>query len=243
MRLVLATKRETTMSERTYLFLMNAEQAEAFVRLITAANAGDGGAACTLGDMYREGTGGLRYSPKQTYRWYAQSALTGDANGQCNLGACYEHGLGCTQSYVKAVKWYRLSAAQQLGTASMNLGYCYLRGRGVAANKVEALRLFRLAVEQGEEKAADELERLGEPVEEVETSEKLGIRFVDETAPENSLGIVRVGEVAPWEDEQIRRELVEILKCGAETIHTPETNRAEAYSSRNGFGNDQEDRR
>ena len=110
--------------------LTNAERANALARLIQAANRGDGGAACRLGDMYREGLGGLRYSPKQTFRWYARSAMAGDANGQNNLGACYEHGLGCEQSYVKAVKWYRLSADQKLGTASMNLGYCHLRGKG-----------------------------------------------------------------------------------------------------------------
>ena len=119
------------MSERKLLFLMNAEQALAFARLVEAAERGDGAAACELGDRYRVGAGGLRYSPQQTFRWYSRSALAGDANGQCNLGACYEHGLGCAQSYVKAVKWYRLSAAQWLGTASMNLGYCHLRGHGV----------------------------------------------------------------------------------------------------------------
>ena len=145
---------------RQLLFLMNAEQAEAFAQLVEAANAGDGGAACRLGDMYREGTGGMRYSPKQAYRWYAKSALTGDANGQNNLGACYEHGIGCAQSYRSAVKWYRLAAAQQCGTAAMNLGYTYLRGHGVPLDKAEALRLFRLAVEQGEDRAEREVERL-----------------------------------------------------------------------------------
>ena len=69
--------------------------------------------------------------PKETEPWYAKSALTGDANGQNNLGACYEHGLGCTQSYAKAAKWYRLAAAQGLAYASSNLGYLYLRGHGV----------------------------------------------------------------------------------------------------------------
>ncbi len=63
------------MSERKLLFLMNAEQALAFARLMEAANRGDGAAACTLGDMYREGLGGLRYSPSRrtggtrTVRW------------------------------------------------------------------------------------------------------------------------------------------------------------------------------
>ena len=152
------------MNERRLLFLMDAQQAEAFARLVEAAEAGSGDAACRLGDLYREGQGGLRYSPRQTYCWYAKSALAGDANGQNNLGACYEHGLGCAQSYAKAVKWYRLSAAQRLGTANMNLGYCYLRGHGVAADRTEALRLLRLAVTQDESKAAEELERLGEPL-------------------------------------------------------------------------------
>jgi hypothetical protein len=148
------------MSERKPLVLMTQEQAEAFARLVEAAERGDGAAACRLGDMYREGQGGLRYSPRQTYHWYARSAMAGDANGQNNLGACYEHGLECAQSYTKAVKWYRLAVAQRLSTASMNLGYCHLRGHGVPRDEVEALRLFREAVEGGEERAAQEVERL-----------------------------------------------------------------------------------
>jgi TPR repeat protein len=197
MRSVLATKREVNMSERKLLFLMNAEQAEAFSRLVDAANRGDGGAACQLGDMSREGLGGLRFSPKETHRWYARSAMAGDANGQNNLGACYEHGLGCVQSYAKAVKWYRLSAAQKLGTASMNLGYCYLRGTGLASDKDEALRFFRLAAEQGEPKAVDELERLGEPVSEQKVTIRNGIRFVDETALGKHFGLIGIAGVTP----------------------------------------------
>jgi TPR repeat protein len=99
---------------RELLLLMSQEQAETLSRLVAAAEHGDSGAACRLGDMYREGLGGLRYSPKETYRWYAKSALAGDPNGQNNLGACYEHGLGCAQSYPKAVKWYRLWSSQDL---------------------------------------------------------------------------------------------------------------------------------
>lgn len=148
------------MGDRNLLFLMNAEQAEVFARLVDAASRGDGGAACSLGDMYREALGGLRYSPKQAFRWYARSALAGDSNGQNNLGACYEHGFGCDQSFPRAVKWYRPAVARRLGTASMNLGYCYLRGHGVPADKGKALRLFKLAVEQGEPKAQPEVERL-----------------------------------------------------------------------------------
>jgi len=180
MRLVLATKREVDMSERKLLFLMTTEQAEAYARQIEAAEHGDGGAACRLGDMYREGLRGLRYSAKETYRWYATSALASDPNGQNNLGACYEHGLGCAQSYAKAAKWYRLSAAQKLATASMNLGYCYLRGHGVPADKVEALRLFRLAVQGGEDRAEREVEKLAAEMERPIGKVRHRIRFTND---------------------------------------------------------------
>jgi hypothetical protein len=259
------------MSELKLLFMMRPEQLEVFLRLQQAAERGDGDAACRLGDMYREGLGGLRYSPKQTYQWYAKSALAGDANGQNNLGACYEHGLGCAQSYAKAVKWYRLAVAQELATAVMNLGYCYLRGHGVPADKEEALRLFRLAVEGGEERAQQEVERLEcqagprvskpvaadtpqvlpwrlgsrvpprdgplqqlrhpetGPAEDVASARPIitrdgnepaatawtggSVEFVDETQPRRHLGLVGgvTSSPPPWEDENVRRELVDIL--------------------------------
>lgn len=89
-------------------------------------------AACRLGDLYREGKGGVRRSSRQAFRWYAKSALARDGHGQNNLGACYEHGIRCQQSYAHAVKWYRRSAAQQMLTAQSNLGYCYWRKSGHA---------------------------------------------------------------------------------------------------------------
>lgn len=105
-------------------------------------------------------------------------------------------------SYAKAVRWYRLSVAQGLGTASMNLGYCYLRGHGVPADKGEALRLFRLAVRQGEPKAADELERLGEPVEDPKVEVHRAVRFVDETEPGRHYGLVGIGGVKQPEGDE-----------------------------------------
>lgn len=184
------------MSEQKLAFLMSQEQlqAQAFARLVSLAEAGSGDAACRLGDMYREGLGGLRVSPKETFRWYSRSALTGDAHGQNNLGACYEHGLGCAQSYPKAVKWYRLAEAQGHCTATMNLGYCYLWGHGIPADKAEALRLFRLAVERGEQKAAKEVERLEGSVK------KPKVRFFDATEAGKHFGLVGLAGVAPPAD-------------------------------------------
>jgi hypothetical protein len=218
MRLVPATKREVDMNERKLLFLMTAEQADAFARLVESAGRGDGGAACRLGDMYREGLGGLRYSPKETYRWYAKSALAGDPNGQSNLGACYEHGLGCAQSYVKAVKWYRLSVAQGLSTASMNLGYCYLRGHGVPADKEEALRLFREAAARGEKRAADELERLGEPVTADTAVEPGRVQFIEAEADEfpKFIGLINIHPNGLGDETQIGRQAEQVVKIEQE---------------------------
>ena len=148
------------MSEQKLPSTMAAEQALRHAQLVAAAERGDGDAACRLGDLHREGKGGLRYSPRQAFHWYARSAMAGDAWGQNNLGASYEHGLGCAQAYPNAVKWYRRAVAQGNATAQMNLGYCHLRGHGVARDPAEALRLFRLAVEGGENRAQHEVEKL-----------------------------------------------------------------------------------
>jgi hypothetical protein len=231
MRLVPATKRETMMMRKPMMTNVTLKQALPVAHLVADADAGDGAAACILGDMYREGLGGLRYSPKEAFRWYAISALTNDADGQNNLGACYEHGLGCKQSYTQAVKWYRVSASQQMGTASMNLGCCYASGHGVPVDREKAIELFRIAVAQGEDKGREELERLGVPVspEEPEVPPRRCVELVDVTeqcagqvfgftgvGPGEHGGAGAKGEAlrdeAAAEDEPIRREPVAMRK-------------------------------
>lgn len=135
---------------------MSPEQARELAWLVAAAElATDGGdAACRLGDRYREGRAGLRPSPRAARRWYARSALAGDANGQNNLGACFEHGVGGPQSYRRAVHWYRRAAAQQLDYAAGNLGCCYLYGRGVPKDLLVALEWFEKAIEFGDARKA-----------------------------------------------------------------------------------------
>jgi TPR repeat protein len=110
----------------------------------------------------------------------------------------------------------------------MNLGYCYLRGKGLPADKGEALRLFRLAVEQGEERAAKEVERLeggvtygkipkgfkdrtkdggglaliggARPSRSTPEAEKRSqVRYVDETESGRNFGLIGVAGVRPSE--------------------------------------------
>ena len=117
--------------------------------LMNDARNGDSEAARKIGDMYREGTHGIKYSQRSAYRWYAESALGGSPVGQNNVGAAFENGVGCTQSFAKAAKWYRLSADQGFGVAMANLGFLYLNGYGVKPDRAEALSWFKRGAAAG----------------------------------------------------------------------------------------------
>ena len=147
------------MSDREFMARMTAEQAETFAELSAGANGGDAGAACQLGDHFREGDR-LPTSPKEAFRWYARSAMGGDAAGQNNLGACYEHGVGCRPNPRQAAKWYARSAAQHHSTAQTNLGLCYLEGRGVTRDIFEATRWLEKAQRQRDPVAVAKLKEL-----------------------------------------------------------------------------------
>ena len=117
--------------------------------LLEQARNGNRDAAWQIGDLYREAAHGVKFSPRQAFRWYAESALAGSATGQNNVGAAFENGLGCRQSYAMAHKWYRLAAEQGLNTAMANLAFLYLHGLGTRADKAEALRWFKRGAAAG----------------------------------------------------------------------------------------------
>ena len=118
-------------------------------QLFDQARRGDVDAAWKLGDLYREASHGVKFSPKSAFRWYAESALAGSPTGQNNVGAAYENGLGCQQSYARAAKWFRLAASQGLNVAMANLAFLYLNGYGVKADKTEALKWFKRGAASG----------------------------------------------------------------------------------------------
>ena len=120
-----------------------------FAQLFDEARKGNRDAAWQLGDLYREASHGVKYSPKQAFRWYAESALAGSATGQNNVGAAFENGFGCKQNYAKAAKWYRIAASQGLNTAMSNLAFLYLHGYGLSADKAEALKWFKRGAAAG----------------------------------------------------------------------------------------------
>lgn len=135
-------------------------QRERLRGLVAAAEAGDGNAAVRVGDDYRLGQNGLRYSPRGAFSWYALGALAGDATGQSNVGVCYEAGFGCPVDPDRSLAWYRRAAARKLGVAAFNVGNCYEDGRGVPADDAEALAWYLIALERGWEPAAAKIARL-----------------------------------------------------------------------------------
>jgi TPR repeat protein len=129
-------------------------------RLLEEARNGDRDAAWQLGDLYREAAHGVKFSPKQAFRWYAESALAGSPTGQNNVGAAYENGLGCKQSFQRARKWYELAANQGLNVAMANLAFLCLNGYGTRPDKAEALKWFKRGAAAGCAKSKKMVEAL-----------------------------------------------------------------------------------
>ena len=67
----------------------------------------------------------------------------------------------CTQTAgAEAVKWYRLAAEQGFARAQHNLGLMYANGTGVPQDDVLAYAWLNLAVEQGNELASENKDKL-----------------------------------------------------------------------------------
>jgi len=137
--------------------------------VLARALRGDGSAARSLGDRYREGAG-VPFRPRRAFRWYVRAAFAGDATAMNQLGACYHNGIGCPVNMKQAVHWYRQGARRGCPHAQENLGHCYLKGLGAPKDRDLAIRYLRQAAAQGHEKALKRLEGLGVPVHLIEIS-------------------------------------------------------------------------
>lgn len=127
--------------------------------LVACAEAGDGAAACRLGDLYREGRV-VRFNAKMVFHWYARGALAGDPEAQNNLGACYERGVGCQKNYKLSFTWYLRSAEKGNSTAQFSIGMFYLLGRGVEQSLDSARFWMHKAACQDEPGAEEQLLRM-----------------------------------------------------------------------------------
>jgi TPR repeat protein len=131
------------------------------------SEAGDGTAACRLGDHYRAGDF-VSQDLAVAFRWYSRGAELGDRCAQNNLGSMFLNGLGCERDPAQAIHWYRKSAEQGHAVAQYNLAKRYLHGDGVDPDYTEAIEWFWKAAVQGEIWASCEMGtmcRFGQGVE------------------------------------------------------------------------------
>jgi TPR repeat protein len=113
-----------------------------------AADQGFAAAQCSLGGLYREGSG-VAKSHTLAYEWMRKAAMQGFALAQCNLGVYTTQGLGVAKNYTLAVEWHRKATEQGLADSQLHLGLLYDKGNGVEQSYTVAVDWYRKAADQG----------------------------------------------------------------------------------------------
>ena len=149
------------------LFEADSAQAQTLARAALDAVrnlAGEGSVEATflLGTVYAEGLG-VPVDATVAADWYRKAGERGHVLAQHNLGNVYFAGDGAPQSDSAAARWWRLAAEQDDAIAQYRLGFLYEEGRGVLPNDSLAAVWYRDAAGRGERRAADALERMGQP--------------------------------------------------------------------------------
>ncbi|KAG0365511.1 hypothetical protein BGX24_004123 [Mortierella sp. AD032] len=108
---------------------------------LKAANQGDAGAQCSIGDMYEYGSG-VPQDYSKAMDWYLKSANQGNAFALRNIGIFYEFGYGVYQDYSNAMEWYLKAANQGCFFAQYRIGYLYEEGLGVPQDYTTAMTWF-----------------------------------------------------------------------------------------------------
>ena len=113
--------------------------------LRSAADARHAGAEDELGDLYFNGSFGLKVDYKQAFYWYERSAASDYVVGQADLASMYASGLGVTKDEAMALKLFRKAAEKGNTFAQYRLGLIYELGIGVAKSQREACESYRSA--------------------------------------------------------------------------------------------------
>ena len=87
--------------------LTRTERVEAIILL---ARSGDASARFALGNLYREGKGGVARDDKKAFELFHAAAEQGHAGAQFNLGAMYGNGVGVPRDDAEAMRWIREAA-------------------------------------------------------------------------------------------------------------------------------------
>lgn len=140
-------------------YLNAKDYAKALPLLQEAAEAGNGQAMNSLGDLYYYGQGVAQDDDQARY-WYQKAAEAGNTGSMDNLGYLYRYGRGVGQDYTQARYWYQKAADKNDAWGMYNLGCLYENGRGVAQDPRRALSWYRKAVEAGASWANYDVTRL-----------------------------------------------------------------------------------
>jgi TPR repeat protein len=124
------------------------------VKALTAAAAGNAGAAYTLGIMYAK----QRMFGK-AIEWLLKAAKANHISAQLSLGIMYAEGRGVQQDYKEAMQWFR-RAGKFNPYAQYNMGVMYANGHGAVQNIERAEKWFRRAASQNHLPAIEFLARI-----------------------------------------------------------------------------------
>jgi TPR repeat protein len=123
------------------LMITDAGFARSIDELKQKAQQGDANAQNELGNLYRNGDGGVSQDYLTAMKWYRKSAEQGHADAQNNLGDMCRKAGDCEE----ALKCYTRSAEQEHTSAQYTLGEMYEKGECVQADAKKALEYYRLA--------------------------------------------------------------------------------------------------
>lgn len=107
-------------------------------------------ALVALGDLYLDGTEGLKSEPGEALKYFQKAVEHGRVGALNSLGFLYENGLGVARNPERAADCYREAALKGDPRGQMNLGRAYLDGMGVKIDLIEAYKWFILAQRNGE---------------------------------------------------------------------------------------------
>lgn len=92
---------------QTWKGLTVTDRVEAIIRL---ARSGDAAAQFALGNLYKDGKGGVPRDYAKAYDSFLAAAGQGHTGAQFNLGAMHGNGIGVPRDDAKAMEWIRKAA-------------------------------------------------------------------------------------------------------------------------------------
>ncbi len=137
-----------------YLFVWyKTPEQRAFEKTLSAAQAGQPGAAFEAAQAYAQGLGVEANGP-QAAEWYRKAAAEGDMQAAWQLAELYRKGTLLPQDPEEALVYIQLAAEGKNARAQRELAHFYAQGQaGLTAQEGQALYWYLQAAAQGDQKA------------------------------------------------------------------------------------------